>query len=145
MLGAVSAIWGASYLLIKIALDGFAPSMIVFARVLLAALLLYVVISARGGEDRAGDGRAVRGQGDEHGLLGQVECRAATGAELHPLVGHDFAVGVAGDHLCGAGTFGPAEQQQIGERLNIPGILGAIVIQVAGQWRRGQLDRHELA
>jgi drug/metabolite transporter (DMT)-like permease len=53
MLGAVSAIWGASYLLIKIALDGFAPSMIVFARVLLAALLLYVVIMIRGGEDRA--------------------------------------------------------------------------------------------
>ena len=49
----VSAIWGASYLLIKIALDGFDPSMIVFARVLLAALLLYVVILIRGGEDRA--------------------------------------------------------------------------------------------
>jgi drug/metabolite transporter (DMT)-like permease len=53
MLGAVSAIWGASYLLIKIALDGIEPAMIVFARVLLAALLLYVVIRARGGEDRA--------------------------------------------------------------------------------------------
>ena len=53
MLGAVSAIWGASYLLIKIALDGFEPMMIVFARVLLAALLLYVVILMRGGEDRA--------------------------------------------------------------------------------------------
>ena len=53
MLAGVSAIWGASYLLIKIALDGFAPSMIVFARVLLAALLLYVVIMIRGGEDRA--------------------------------------------------------------------------------------------
>jgi drug/metabolite transporter (DMT)-like permease len=56
MLGAVSAIWGASYLLIKIALDGFAPSMIVFARVLLAALLLYAVIRIRGGEDEAGLG-----------------------------------------------------------------------------------------
>ena len=53
MLGAISAIWGASYLLIKIALDGIEPMMIVFARVLLAALLLYVVIVARGGEDRA--------------------------------------------------------------------------------------------
>jgi drug/metabolite transporter (DMT)-like permease len=53
MLAGVSAIWGASYLLIKIALDGFAPSMIVFARVLLAALLLYVVIRIRSGEDRA--------------------------------------------------------------------------------------------
>ena len=47
MLGAVSAIWGASYLLIKIALDGIEPMMIVFARVLLAALLLYVVIQMR--------------------------------------------------------------------------------------------------
>jgi drug/metabolite transporter (DMT)-like permease len=56
MLAGVSAIWGASYLLIKIALDGFAPSMIVFARVLLAALLLYAVIVVRGGEDRAGLG-----------------------------------------------------------------------------------------
>ena len=53
MLASVSAIWGASYLLIKIALDGLDPSMIVFARVLLAALLLYVVILIRGGEDRA--------------------------------------------------------------------------------------------
>ena len=52
MLGAVSAIWGASYLLIKIALDGIEPMMIVFARVLLAALLLYLVIQLRGGEDR---------------------------------------------------------------------------------------------
>ena len=49
MLGAVSAIWGASYLLIKIALDGIEPMMIVFARVLLAALLLYLVIQMRGG------------------------------------------------------------------------------------------------
>ena len=52
MLGAVSAIWGASYLLIKIALDGFEPMMIVFARVLLAAVLLYVVIVVRGGAER---------------------------------------------------------------------------------------------
>jgi drug/metabolite transporter (DMT)-like permease len=53
MLGAVSAIWGASYLLIKIALDGIEPMMIVFARVLLAALLLYAVILVRGGAERA--------------------------------------------------------------------------------------------
>jgi drug/metabolite transporter (DMT)-like permease len=53
MLASVSAIWGASYLLIKIALDGFAPSMIVFSRVLLAAVILYLVIHVRGGEDRA--------------------------------------------------------------------------------------------
>ena len=48
----VSAIWGASYLQIKIALDGFDPSMIVFARVALAAALLYIVVIARGGSDR---------------------------------------------------------------------------------------------
>jgi drug/metabolite transporter (DMT)-like permease len=48
----VSAIWGASYLQIKIALDGFDPSMIVFARVALAAVLLYIVVIARGGSDR---------------------------------------------------------------------------------------------
>ena len=53
MLGAVSAIWGASYLLIKIALDGIEPMMIVFARVLLAALLLYAVVVVRGGEEHA--------------------------------------------------------------------------------------------
>jgi drug/metabolite transporter (DMT)-like permease len=53
MLGAVSAIWGASYLLIKIALDGIEPMMIVFARVLLAAVALYLVLAIRGGEDRA--------------------------------------------------------------------------------------------
>ena len=52
LLVAVSAIWGASYLLIKIALDGFDPGVIVFLRVLLAAALLYVVIAARGGTDR---------------------------------------------------------------------------------------------
>jgi drug/metabolite transporter (DMT)-like permease len=57
MLGAVSAIWGASYLLIKIALDGFEPMMIVFARVLLAALLLYAVIQVRGGAERAALGQ----------------------------------------------------------------------------------------
>jgi drug/metabolite transporter (DMT)-like permease len=54
MLLAVSAIWGGSYLLIKIALDGFEASMLVFARVALAALFLWVVILLRGGEDRAG-------------------------------------------------------------------------------------------
>jgi len=63
MLAGVSAIWGASYLLIKIALDGFAPSMIVFARVLLAALLLYLVIRIRGGEDRAALGFLRRHKG----------------------------------------------------------------------------------
>jgi drug/metabolite transporter (DMT)-like permease len=51
MLGALSAIWGASYLLIKIALHGFHPGVIVFLRVLLSAVLLYAVIRIRGGKD----------------------------------------------------------------------------------------------
>jgi drug/metabolite transporter (DMT)-like permease len=50
MFGSLSAIWGGSYLLIKIALDGFDASMIVWARVTLAALILYVAVRAR--EDR---------------------------------------------------------------------------------------------
>lgn len=48
MLAAVSAIWGASYLLIKIALDGFSAEMIVFSRVTLAAAILLAVIVVRG-------------------------------------------------------------------------------------------------
>jgi drug/metabolite transporter (DMT)-like permease len=49
----VSAIWGASYLQIKIALDGLDASMVVFARVALAAALLYLVVALRGGSDRS--------------------------------------------------------------------------------------------
>src|SRR5689334_6397084 len=49
---AVSAIWGASYLLIKIGLRGFGAFEIVFFRVLLAAVLLGAVILIRGGTDR---------------------------------------------------------------------------------------------
>lgn len=52
MLAGVSMIWGASYLLVKIALDGITAELIVFARVALAALLLYIVILVRGGGDR---------------------------------------------------------------------------------------------
>ena len=52
MLAGVSLIWGASYLLIKVALDGITAEMIVFARVALAAALLYIVIVLRGGSDR---------------------------------------------------------------------------------------------
>jgi drug/metabolite transporter (DMT)-like permease len=43
---AVSAIWGASYLLIKIALDSLNASVIVFGRVVIAALILYVAVRA---------------------------------------------------------------------------------------------------
>jgi drug/metabolite transporter (DMT)-like permease len=49
----LSAIWGGSYLLIKIALDGFEASMIVWARVTLAALILYLAVRARTDARRA--------------------------------------------------------------------------------------------
>ena len=42
----VSAIWGASYLLIKIALDGLNASVIVFARLALATAILYFAVRA---------------------------------------------------------------------------------------------------
>jgi drug/metabolite transporter (DMT)-like permease len=49
----LSGIWGGSYLLIKIALDGFEASMIVFARVALAATILYFAVHARTDRRRA--------------------------------------------------------------------------------------------
>ena len=49
----VSAIWGASYLQIKIALDGLNASVIVFVRVALAAAILYLAVRAREGHERA--------------------------------------------------------------------------------------------
>jgi drug/metabolite transporter (DMT)-like permease len=50
---ALAAIWGGSYLLIKIALDGFNASMIVFARVALAAVILNFAVRARQDAGRA--------------------------------------------------------------------------------------------
>src|SRR4051794_36623683 len=49
----LSAIWGGSYLLIKIALDGFEAPMIVWARVTLAAVILYFAVHARADSERA--------------------------------------------------------------------------------------------
>jgi drug/metabolite transporter (DMT)-like permease len=49
----LSAIWGGSYLLIKIALDGFEAPMIVWLRVTLAAVILYFAVRARHDRDRA--------------------------------------------------------------------------------------------
>jgi drug/metabolite transporter (DMT)-like permease len=49
----LSAIWGGSYLLIKIALDGFEAPMIVWARVTLAAVILYFAVRARADSGRA--------------------------------------------------------------------------------------------
>lgn len=49
----VSAIWGASYLQIKIALDGLDASMIVFGRVALAAAILYLAVRSLEDHERA--------------------------------------------------------------------------------------------
>jgi drug/metabolite transporter (DMT)-like permease len=48
LLAALAAVWGASYLLIKVALDDLSPAMVVFTRTLLAALVL-VPVAARMG------------------------------------------------------------------------------------------------
>jgi drug/metabolite transporter (DMT)-like permease len=53
LLGLLAVLWGASYLLIKYTLQDFSPAMIVFARTLLGAAVLYAIIRAQGGEARA--------------------------------------------------------------------------------------------
>jgi drug/metabolite transporter (DMT)-like permease len=52
LLALLAAIWGGSYLLIKYALEGFSPAMVVFGRTLLGAGVLYAVIRAQGGRAR---------------------------------------------------------------------------------------------
>jgi len=49
LLAALASIWGGSYLLIKYALEDFDAPVIVFARTLLAALVLYAALRATGG------------------------------------------------------------------------------------------------
>lgn len=49
LLAALAAIWGASYLLIKYALEGFSAAEIVFLRVGLAAIVLIAVVRWQGG------------------------------------------------------------------------------------------------
>lgn len=53
LLGALAMLWGASYALIKYALEDFSPGMIVFLRTLLAAAVLYALLRAQGGEQLA--------------------------------------------------------------------------------------------
>lgn len=53
LLAFLAALWGASYLLIKYALDDFGPAFIVFARTAIGALVLWLVILVQGGEARA--------------------------------------------------------------------------------------------
>jgi drug/metabolite transporter (DMT)-like permease len=50
LLAALAAIWGASYLLIKYALEDFSPAEIVFLRTALAAVVLALVVRLQGGE-----------------------------------------------------------------------------------------------
>ncbi len=45
---ALAAVWGSSYLLIKIGLRGFSPAMLVFTRTGVASLVLLALIAARG-------------------------------------------------------------------------------------------------
>src|SRR5689334_1303497 len=49
LLAALAGIWGASYLLIKYALEGFSAAEIVFLRTFVAVLVLLVVIRWQGG------------------------------------------------------------------------------------------------
>jgi drug/metabolite transporter (DMT)-like permease len=55
LLAALSAVWGGSYLLIKWGLEDFEPAVIVWIRLVLAALVLYAVMVLRNGgaESRA--------------------------------------------------------------------------------------------
>src|SRR3954447_21229453 len=55
LLAALAAVWGGSYLLIKYALEGFEPAVVVWVRLLLPAGRLYPLMRARhrGAEARA--------------------------------------------------------------------------------------------
>lgn len=53
LLGALAALWGASYLLIKYALEDFSPAAVVCLRTTLGAIVLYAVIRAQRAESHA--------------------------------------------------------------------------------------------
>ena len=73
LLAGLAAVWGGSYLLIKIGLEDFSPSVIVWARCALASVLLLGLMAAtnRGAELRAvrAEVRARPGTALTHGLL----------------------------------------------------------------------------
>lgn len=71
LFAALAAMWGASYLLIKYALEDFSPAMVVFVRTAVGAGVLYAIIRARGGEARA--------------ALGEIRRRPAVAALLGAL------------------------------------------------------------
>ncbi|MEA2390896.1 MAG: hypothetical protein QOK31_1005 [Solirubrobacteraceae bacterium] len=53
LLGVLAALWGSSYLLIKIALSGFSPAEIVFGRAAIGAVVLVGACAMQGGRARA--------------------------------------------------------------------------------------------
>src|SRR4051794_4213954 len=59
LLAALALVWGGSYLLIKYALEGFEPAVVVWLRLVLAGIVLFVVMRVRGG------GAGVRSAGAE--------------------------------------------------------------------------------
>lgn len=69
-LGALAAIWGASYLLIKYALEDFSPGEIVFLRTALAALVLVAIVRFQGGAAWQAIRRAPRARPGGSLLLG---------------------------------------------------------------------------
>ncbi len=68
----LAGLWGASYLLIKYALEDFSPGAVVFLRTGVASLALYALIRFRGGLGREaiGDARRRPGSALALGLLG---------------------------------------------------------------------------
>ena len=70
LLAALAAIWGASYLLIKYALEDFSPGEIVFLRTALAAAVLVLVIRLQGGAAWAALRGTSRGMPGKAMLLG---------------------------------------------------------------------------
>jgi len=71
LLGVLAALWGASYLLIKYALEDLSPAGVVFLRTALAALALLVVVRVQGGAawEALGDVRRRPGRALGLGLL----------------------------------------------------------------------------
>jgi drug/metabolite transporter (DMT)-like permease len=75
LLGLLAALWGASYLLIKYALDDFSPACVVFLRTAIGALVLLGVVLLRGGEVK-GALSDVRRRPGLAGLLGLLAIAA---------------------------------------------------------------------
>src|SRR4051794_25579356 len=71
LLAALALVWGGSYLLIKYALEGFEPAVIVWVRLMLAGIVLFAVMRARnGGAEVRSAGAEVRARPRRAVLLG---------------------------------------------------------------------------